>query len=228
MGLVFALVAAWVALAPGRGYHHYVLYAVLPLATWAGAAYGDADRALASRPAARARLSLAFVLVAAAPMLAVRTWRVGQPEIYGRFVESWREPRDALGRVLWQYRRDGDTLGVWGWNSQAYVHARLPQAQREAQSEHQLRTWPLRDAFFRPRYLLDLRRTNPALFVDAVGPGAYGFTDRARDGHESYEWLRQFVARRYTLAADLGHARVYVRNDRFEEVGPAMREPNAR
>ncbi len=218
--LAFTLVAFWVTLTPGRGFHHYVLYTVLPLATWTGAAYADMAVAL-TRRRAQIALAVVFIALAAAPMLVVRVVYARIPLIYGHFEDYWRHPYDAVGQVLVKYRRDGDTLGLWGWYSHAYVQAGLPQAQREAESEHQLRNWPLRDTYFRPKYMEDLQRNNPALFVDAVGPGAFCFTDRAKEAHETFRQLRRFVRENYTLAADEGHARVYVRNDRYAEMGPA-------
>ncbi len=218
--LLFGLVGCWVAVAPGRGFHHYVLYTVLPLATWAGAAYGDMAGALARR-SAHVALAVMFVALTAAPMLFVRVKKVGQPEMYGRFLESWLDPYDAVGKVLVKYRRDGDTMGLWGWYSRAYVQANLPQAQREAESEHQLRDWPLRDSYFRPQYMADLERNRPALFVDAVGSGAFYYTERDKYAHETFRQLRRYIRENYTLAADEGHARVYVRNDRYAEIAPA-------
>jgi hypothetical protein len=217
--LFFALVAVWVTLAPGRGFHHYVLYTVLPFATWAGAAYGDMAVAL-TRRRAQVALAAAFIAVTAVPMLVVRVFYVRLPLIYGHFEEHWQFPYDKVGRILVKYRRDGDTLGLWGWYSHAYVQANLPQAQRDAQSEHQLRDWPLRDTWFRPKYMEDLERNRPALFVDAVGKNAFCYTERDKDGHETFEQLRQFVQENYTLVADEGHARVYVRSDRYAEIGP--------
>ena len=66
----------------------------------------------------------------------------------------------------------------------------------------------------------DLRRNEPALFVDAVGPGGFWYTDREKHAHETFRPLRRFIGERYTLAAEEGHARIYVRNDRYAEIGP--------
>jgi len=219
--LAFTLVAFCVTLTPGRAFYHYLLYTVLPLATWAGAAYADLAVAL-TRRRAQIALAVVFIAVTAAPMLIVRVVHVRVPLIYGDFEEYWLHPYDAVGKVLVRYRRDGDTLGLWGWYSHAYVQANLPQAQREAESEHQLRQWPMRDTWFRPKYMEDLRRNRPALFVDAVGPGAFCFTEREKHAHETFRPLRRYIRENYTLAADEGHARVYVRNDRYAEKGPAV------
>jgi hypothetical protein len=222
MSLVLSLVSFWVVLAPGRDFLHYLLYTVLPLTAWAGASYGDMTTAL-ERPRARLVLALAFMAVTAVPMWFVRATYIGAPAIYGHFAEHWLAPYDSVGKVLLQYRRDGDTMGLWGWYSHAYVQARLPQAQREAESEHQLRDWPLRDSYFRPQYMKDLRRNRPALFVDAVGPGAFGYDVRETSAHETFGELAAYIRENYTLAADEGHARVYVRNDRYAEIGAARR-----
>lgn len=215
-GILYTAVGCYVVLAPGRGFHHYLLYSVMPLAAWAGAAYGDLAAAVRRRWCGVA-LAVAFAGLTFGVPLATRYRRVAVPWIYGHFLEYWRHPHDEVGIALNKYRRDGDSLAIWGWYGHAYVQCQLPQATREAESEHQLRDWPLRDSYFRPQYMADLRRNQPALFVDAVGPEAFFFTDRERFGHETFAELNDYVNERYGLVLDAGHARVYVRKDRLAE-----------
>ena len=91
----------------------------------------------------------------------------------------------------------------------------LPQATREAVSERQIRESAQRDTYYRPRYLADLERNQPAFFVDAVGPGAFGFADRQTEAHESFAELRDYVQAHYRLLLDLHRDRIYVRADRM-------------
>lgn len=218
--LLLTGVACYVVLAPGRGFHHYLLYSVMPLAAWAGAAFGDLllQARARSRWLAAATAVAFFGLTFAYPLL-TRHERVAVPWIFGKFLEYWRHPHDDVGLTLLRYRRAGDTLAIWGWYGHAYVQSQLPQATREAESEHQLREWPLRDSYFRPQYMADLRRNQPALFVDATGPGAFFFEDRARFSHETFGELNDYVTANYQLVLDAGHARIYVRKDRAAEVG---------
>ena len=90
----------------------------------------------------------------------------------------------------------------------------LPQATREAHTEREIRPSPLRDTYFRPRFMADLRRHRPAFFVDAVGSGTFYYSDRAAFAHETYPELRAYVQEHYVLLTDVVYARIYLRKAR--------------
>lgn len=98
---------------------------------------------------------------------------------------------------------------MWGWEPSQYVQSGLGQATREAHTERQITANPLQ-AFYRARYLADLKRTAPRFFFDVVGPGRFTFSDRRRDGHESWPELREWVAGNYRLVDDTEGMRLYV------------------
>ncbi len=205
--------AAMIAIvAPGRDYTHYLLFLVPPVTLWAGAAFGDVWGAARGEKIRRA-FAVGFAGLAAVLPVAVRASQP-QPMIFGKFAEVWRQPYDEVGRTLRELRRPGDSLLVWGWLAHTYVQAGLPQATREAHTEHDIRPSPLRDTYFRPRLMADLRRSRPAFFVDAVGPGAFFYADRAASAHEIFPELRDYIRQNYVLLSDVGWARIYVRSDR--------------
>jgi hypothetical protein len=135
--------------------------------------------------------------------------------MFGQFYESWRQPHGEAGKLIRSHRQPGDRLAVWGWHNQIYVETALPQATRESHSTRQLWESSQRDTYYRPRYMEDLNRNEPAFFVDAVGPGAFYFNDRDEFGHELFEELRSYIAAHYTLINDFGKLRVFFRNDRI-------------
>jgi hypothetical protein len=61
----------------------------------------------------------------------------------------------------------------------------------------------------------DFLRAMPPVFIDAVGPGGFTYTDRSEAGYETFEELRQAVARDYHQTAEIDGARLFVRNDRL-------------
>jgi hypothetical protein len=105
-----------------------------------------------------------------------------------------------------------DRLAVWGWAPELYVLNGRPQATREAHTFAQINPGPLRD-HFRARFLEDIQRTRPAVFVDAVTPGAFTYADRARYGHESFPALKEWIDIHYEFVGDVGGLRLYRRRD---------------
>ena len=69
--------------------------------------------------------------------------------------------------------------------------------------------------YFRARYLRDLSRTRPPVFVDAVGVGNFVYENRAKSAHETFPELRDYIGDNYHLVQDVEGSRVYVRNDRL-------------
>ncbi len=211
-GLLMTVAAVVAVLAPRQGFHHYLLYTILPLTWWSAALVGNLHGSLQDARK-QAMLALAFVLVAGGVPVAIRSTFAPSTE-HGRLLENWRVPHREAARLIRAHRQPGDRLAVWGWDSQVYVETQLPQATRESHSTRQLWDSSQRDTYYRPRYLADLQRTNPAFFVDAVGPGAFFFTERSQSGHETFEELCEHVSENYVLMGTFDHLRVYFRKDR--------------
>jgi hypothetical protein len=133
------------------------------------------------------------------------------PSVFGGFVHHWKYPRSSAANLLHALTGPGDTVGVWGWACLLHVESGLPQATRDGTTLWSIQPNP-QQAYHRINYLADLRRSAPAVFVDAVGQGACVFTDRARQAHESFPELADYVRQNYTLVVDLIDARIYARN----------------
>ena len=205
-GVTLAALAA--VITPRREFLHYVLLLPVPLTLCLGAALGGWWRHL---PAARSRLWLAGVFLVAGLLPLITRGFQPVPDIYGQFADHWRHPRSSVAAVLHALAGRDDSLGLWGWASHFYVESGLPQATRDATS-----LWLIQDnpqqSYHRACYLDDLRRHQPAVFVDAVGQGAFTFRDRTRQAHESFPELADYLRENYTLVIDLQGSRIYARN----------------
>jgi hypothetical protein len=213
LGFLLFLAALAAVIAPRRPFAHYLLFLVPPLLYWLGAVIGDLWNRPAP-PAFRRGLLAAGLLLGGAVPLAVRLSQPA-PEMIDRLAEFLAQPHTAAGNILRAYARPGDRLGVWGWMCEFYVEADLPQATRNATSALGIEPSPQSD-YYRRLYLTDLLHNRPALFLDAVGPTADFFEDRARAGHEIFPELAVYLRENYTELIDLEYARLYVRTDRFE------------
>ena len=206
--LTFAALVA--ILTPRRGFLHYLLLLPVPLTVFLGAVIGTWWENLR---APRSRLLLATVFLFTSGFLPLIT-RCLQPvpSIYGDFSYHWRHPQTSAAVVVQAIAGRDGLLGVWGWANRLYVETGLGQATRDAASIWSIQANNQID-YHRSNYLADLRRNSPAVFVDAVGPGAFTFNDRAVQAHEVFPELADYIHQHYSLVTDLAEVRIYARND---------------
>jgi hypothetical protein len=211
--LVVLLASLFAVLAPRREYFHYQLLLVVPATLFAGTLVQSAWESLQGPRARWTRLALlaALCVVAILPQIRERSRGhlfVGQLQVLAR------PPDDPVPAEILRYTQPGDRLAVWGWAPRFYVRTGLPQATREAHTYNELTESGLQPYYYH-RYVRDLARRRPVVFVDAVGPGAFGFVPREHFAHERFPELHEIIARDYRHVAEFGHARIYVRLDRL-------------
>jgi hypothetical protein len=131
--------------------------------------------------------------------------------IYGGFSHHWKYPRSSVAAVVHALAGRDDTLATWGWACFLHVECALPQATRDGTTAALIEA-SSQQAGYRTSYLADLQRHPPAVFVDAVGPGAFVYTDRVHQAHEIFPELAGFIRQNYTLVLEQPDARVYARN----------------
>jgi hypothetical protein len=137
--------------------------------------------------------------------------------------------------------RPGDCMSVWGWAPHYYVYAGVPNATREmttvaampAVGTLALFTAGVGDtlrAYYRQRYLGDLRRARPTFFVDAVSSSEFICQDRQTLGHETWPELARFVRDNYVKVCEqrVGPGdgnRVYLLKERLQRERPGQEGP---
>ncbi|MDI1320099.1 MAG: hypothetical protein PSW75_07895, partial [bacterium] len=206
-GGAVTLAALAAVIAPRRDYLHYLLLLPVPLTLWFGAALGGWWRQLS---AARPRWWLAGGLLATGLLPLITRSLQADPPVYGGFVHHWKYPRSSAAMVVHALAGRDDTLGIWGWACFLQVECGLPQATRDGTTLWSIVPNP-QQAYHRAVYLADLKKSAPAVFVDAVGFRAFTFLNRARQAHESFPELADYIRQHYILVIDLQSARVYAR-----------------
>lgn len=211
---IFLLVSFAAAIAPARHFPHYLLFVIAPAGLLAAALWQNVWQAAESWPRRswfRAGLLLCYVGVLVVPQVVTRA-SAHHPYLGG--LRGFKPlGGDPLTIELQRHAQPGEPLGMWGWRCRTYVETGLRPATREAHTYQQIFASPQR-AYFRDRYLQDLERSGPPVFVDAVGPGGVLFTNRA-EAHESFPALRAYLAAHYRQTAEIDGCRIYVRLDRL-------------
>lgn len=106
-----------------------------------------------------------------------------------------------------------DRMVVWGWQCKYYVEAQLPQGTAENHSERCIFQHPLREVY-RRRFINDLKRNRPVVFLDAVGKNSLWVQNVATQGHESFPELAGYIAKNYQLMGNFDGTRLYIRRNR--------------
>jgi hypothetical protein len=142
-------------------------------------------------------------------------WRrqEAQPSL-GQFRKTQgRLQQTAVSQAILSHAHTGEDLGIWGWSPKFWVQTGLVQATRDGETSRQLDLTSSRN-LYRARYMTDLKKSRPPVFIDAVGKGNFEFSDRYEDGHETFGDLNDFIKVNYREVQDLDGTRIYVRNDR--------------
>jgi hypothetical protein len=116
---------------------------------------------------------------------------------------------------LKKYTRDNDFMVVWGWQCSYYVEAQLAEGTAENHSERSIFKHDMKEKY-KSRYLSDIQRTTPAVFLDAVGKNSLWVQDRETQGFETFPELRDYIIANYTYRGLFDDTRLYVRNDRLK------------
>ena len=128
-------------------------------------------------------------------------------------VDATTLPQSLVVKALKPYVRPDDKLVVWGWQCRYYVEAQLAQGTAENHSERCIFQHPLQQVY-RQRYLADMQRNRPAVFIDAVGKNSIWVQDRSTQGYETFPELARYIHKNYRYLGEIDDTRLFIRNDR--------------
>jgi hypothetical protein len=228
------IVAIYSAIAPQRLFPHYLLFAVFPLSFWA---FSALLLWLQRRDARAPRDPVIVYMVGFWAVIGVMVQLSDflssePPKIRGKVREFvTKRQQSPVATAILRYAARGERLLVWGWMNNLHVETGMPRATRDLVLEH---IWnasqPVRREtgylhlipdYFKNLYVSDARRSSPVVIVDAVVPGAFGFSDPSLYRIETFPPLAQFVSEQYLLAEVISGIRIFVRKDRMARVAGA-------
>lgn len=131
---------------------------------------------------------------------------------YPTFISEMKE-LSPVGRAILQYAKPGEYLVVWGWDCQYYVETQMPQGVNENHSVRSAMEHSLQGVYLE-RYVRDMIRTKPAIFVDAITPETLWMDDPIKYGHQNYPALAKEISTHYTLKATIKGVKIYARNSK--------------
>lgn len=188
-----------------RPYCHYLLLSVMPLTLLTGNALGLMLRARCFA-ATRRGVSVAFVSVFV-PTVAIAA------HSHNGYGLNNRPPLRPEVVAITRYVKPGDLLAVWGWKPEYYVQTGTIMATRDSQTQRQIDLTKYRE-YFRQRFMDDLARNLPTVFVDGVSPGSFTYNIRKAHGIEDFPTLDSFVRNHYVLKEEINGVRIFVIEDK--------------
>ena len=211
---IFLAASLVAVLAPGRQYAHYLILLIIPatlfcaylFASW----WQESAQNKTSTPILRWVLLMGFMGSLVWPQVQSR-YSQAHPYL-GKLAAYARAPLPSVAQEILRYAHPGESLGQWGWMCRYYVLTGMRQATRIAHTIQEIQYTPQIE-YYRARYLADLKRNQPPVFIDTVGPGNFVFQNRDA-AHEMLPDLRDYISQYYRLVADIDGTRIYVRLDR--------------
>ena len=208
-------------IAPGNHFFHYIWLLSIPAMLFLGISVALFETALGSLPSWRSRAVLSFLSVVAVPLAliaAIFVLRHDYSHIALRRTKSGvpNDPSQLL-RTIVKHGRPSESMAIWGWAPRLYVMTGLIPATRDPHAQRQVEHGPQRE-YYRQRFLRDMLAANPPVFVDAVGAGQFGYSDRGFLGHETFPSLAVHISANYQLVRDIDGARVYVSKQRISDL----------
>ena len=121
--------------------------------------------------------------------------------------------QSEVAKKILEYARPDDMLVVWGWACRYYVETQLAEGTAENHTERCIYEHPMKPNY-RKRFIADMLRNRPAVFIDAVGKNSVWVQDTTTQGHQNFPELKDFIASNYTLKATVDEVKIYILNER--------------
>jgi hypothetical protein len=198
--------AAYVIWKPHREYPHYLLFSIVPLGFCAASALGLSRDAGFWRNRQRL-IALSFSAMFVLPQLIVAL-ALGNRYL-GELPYNVSHSKSPVAVAISRFARPGEPMAVWGWASEYHVQTGTYPATHEIETAGLIHPGLYSDRF-RSRYLSDIKRNKPVVFLDAVSPNEFWAKNRALQGHEIFSELATCIRDNYELKEEMSGVRIYV------------------
>lgn len=185
-----------------RPFPHYLLFSVIPLSFCLANVLG-LGRYLVSPTVPGTLARALFILFFLLPL------GISTLESSNDFNPKAIIPKRGAVEAISRYVKPGDRMMVWGWMPEYYVQTKTIMSTRDPTIERLVLETPYRE-YFRQRFLADLLAHPPEVFVDAVAPSAFTYSDRTIHGIETFPAVEAFVGEHYTEREEVAGVRIFV------------------
>jgi hypothetical protein len=239
LSLLLASASYYSIIQPGNFFHHYQILFIIPAMFFSGTLVGILYKRQTFDVRLRRILLIGFLLIAiilpSSYTLSKGSKGIRRAEVYRRYAKELghetnpnieaakniseyaevneREPaseywNSSVAKKISEYAHPNERMAIWGWMNHYYIETGLIQGTREAHSYYQISKSKQQDYYLK-RYVSDLIRNKPVVFVDAVGPNSFYFNNSAQR-HENFPIVKAVIDSHYALVAEIEGVRIYV------------------
>src|SRR5436190_4923231 len=207
--------------APGRFFTHYILFFIFPIAMVFGLlVYMLAESVRSHREESRELKSANFMLGTAGAIVFIIgpsfynyqknfSYSPGYLEVARSNYNGVCTHPEIIG-VLNRYYTPGAKMAIWGWTNELWAGTEYLMGTRDSSSP--IGTVDATEYYSRS-YLADLKRNNPEIFVETIGPQFFYYQDRSTMSFELNKDISNYIKEKYFFEAEINGARIFLRND---------------
>jgi len=135
------------------------------------------------------------------------------PNIYPGHIQAFlNHPLSAVDQTILRLRPSGGQLAVWGNQPDFFADTVSVSGVRACAASYVVLPSPIQD-YNRARFLADMKKNRPEIFIDAVWPGSLFCHDPVHEDIGSFPLLASLIASDYRLAETVDGIRFFVRDD---------------
>jgi hypothetical protein len=117
------------------------------------------------------------------------------------------------GQYIDQITPPGSTIVVWGWRPEIYLSAGRTLGTRDVNMHRFFEFGEKLNEYYRARFLVDISRRKPALFIDAIDVSCCNLNKRAAEDPDLFPPIRDYLRANYQLIGEKYSERYYLRRD---------------
>ncbi len=120
---------------------------------------------------------------------------------------NFMNKKSDTAKTISEFAKPNERMAIWGWMNAFYVETGLIQGTRESQSLRQICRGKQQDYYLK-RYVSDILKNKPMVFVDAVGPKSFYFRDSAQR-YENFPVVKAIIDSHYGFVTEVDGVRIY-------------------
>ncbi len=219
LSFALVLISYYSVIQPGNFFHHYQILFIIPGLFLSGTLIGILHQRRKWSIRLQSLFLIGFISITTVfpsfYALSKGSLGMGTVNAYRRYLKEYgfertyelMEKKSEIAKMISEYAKPNERMAIWGWMNAFYVETGLIQGTRESHSLRQISRIKQQEYYLR-RYVSDIMRNKPVVFVDAVGPKSFYFNDSAQR-HENFPVVKAIIDSRYRFVAEVDGVRIY-------------------
>lgn len=210
---------------PGNIFHHYILFLVLPAAFLPATMIGTLitcyqSSAVRMDYAGKPTFIALVTLIAISVFMPLSRDTIAFEQIkINNYTIKMKSP---VAEKILEYAKPGEQMAQWGWANRYYAETGLRLGTRDVASFFQMKANQQKDYYltdrqqnyYLNRYITDLQKNKPVIFIEAVGPNQFAFIDSVSQSFNNFPMVRDVINEQYNLIEKIDGVKIYVAKHR--------------